>query len=52
MAAAAAGGETRPAYDRRDFAGTIRRFLAAELEGDADRDELLALAERLLEAPR
>jgi hypothetical protein len=49
VTAAAGGADERPAYDRRDVAGTVRRFLAAELEGDADRDELLAMAERLLE---
>ena len=52
LVAPATGAEAGPAYDRRDVAGTVRRFLAAELEGDADREELLALAERLLEAPR
>jgi DNA repair protein SbcD/Mre11 len=49
LTAPAAGAEARPAYDRRDVAGTVRTFLAAELEGDPDRDELLALADRLLE---
>ncbi|HEY4026855.1 MAG TPA: exonuclease subunit SbcD [Candidatus Dormibacteraeota bacterium] len=51
-APAAGGAETRTAYDRRDVAGTVRRFLAAELDGDPDRDDLLALAERLLEPRR
>jgi DNA repair exonuclease SbcCD nuclease subunit len=49
MAAAAPSAEVVARYDRRDVAGTVRRFLAAELEGDADREELLAMAERLLE---
>jgi exonuclease SbcD len=49
LTAPAAGAEVRPAYDRRNVAGTVRSFLAAELEGDPDRDELLALADRLLE---
>jgi exonuclease SbcD len=48
--APAAGAETAQAYDRRDVAGTVRRFLAAELDGDPDREELLALADRLLQA--
>lgn len=39
----------RPVYDRRDVAGTVRGFLGAELEGDPDREALLALADRLLE---
>lgn len=34
--------------DRVDVAGTLRGFLAAELADDPDRDDLLALANRLL----
>jgi exonuclease SbcD len=49
LAAPVATTGERPSYDRRDVGGTVRRFLAAELEGDPDRDELLAMAGRLLE---
>ncbi len=36
------------AIDRRDVAGTVRSYLQEALAGDADRDELLRLAEELL----
>jgi exonuclease SbcD len=37
-----------PAIDRRDVAGTVRSYLREALADDADRDELLRLAEELL----
>jgi exonuclease SbcD len=40
-----------PAIDRRDVAGTVRSYLREALADDADRDELLRLAEELLAGP-
>jgi exonuclease SbcD len=40
-----------PAIDRRDVAGTVRSYLREALADDADRDELLRLAEELLGEP-
>jgi len=40
-----------PAIDRRDIAGTVRSYLREALADDADRDELLRLAEELLAGP-
>jgi exonuclease SbcD len=40
-----------PAIDRRDVAGTVRSYLREALADDADRDELLRLAEELLAEP-
>ena len=40
-----------PGIDRRDVAGTVRSYLREALADDADRDELLRLAEELLAEP-
>ena len=40
-----------PAIDRRDVAGTVRSYLREALADDADREELLRLAEELLAGP-
>jgi exonuclease SbcD len=40
-----------PAIDRRDVAGTVRSYLREALVDDADREELLRLAEELLAGP-
>jgi exonuclease SbcD len=40
-----------PAIDRRDVAGTVRSYLREALADDADRNELLRLAEELLAGP-
>jgi exonuclease SbcD len=40
-----------PGIDRRDVAGTVRSYLQEALADDADRDELLRLAEELLAEP-
>jgi exonuclease SbcD len=44
----AAAPPAPPAIDRRDVAGTVRSYLREALADDADRDELLRLAEELL----
>lgn len=43
-----AGAGAPAGFDRADVAGTVRGWLTDALDGDRDRDELLALADELL----